>query len=65
MEQEEKKAVWLTVEEMDILAGFVAELLDRKKLAYWQIEALENLYNQLEQEQKNGIQNTTKSYRME
>jgi hypothetical protein len=50
MEQEEKKAVWLTVEEMDILAGFVAELLDRKKLAYWQIDALENLYNQLEQE---------------
>ena len=47
---EEKKAIWLTGEEMDILAGFVAELLDRKKLADWQIDTLYKVYVQLEQE---------------
>jgi hypothetical protein len=47
---EEEKAIWLTGEEMDILAGFVAELLDRKKLADWQIDTLYKVYVQLEQE---------------
>jgi hypothetical protein len=47
---EEKKAIWINGEEMDTLAGFVAELLDRKELADYQIEMLENVYNQLEQE---------------
>jgi hypothetical protein len=48
--EEQKKAIWLTGEEMDILAGFVAELLDRKELADWQIEILDKVYVQLEQE---------------
>lgn len=47
---EEKKAIWLNDEEMDRLAGFVAELLDRKELDDYQIEMLENVYDQLEQE---------------
>lgn len=45
-----KKAIWLDEFEMQVLGGFVAELLDRKSLDNYQIEILENVYNQLEQE---------------
>lgn len=48
--EEEKKAIWLTGEEMDTLAGFVAELLDRKEIADWQIDTLYKVYVQLDQE---------------
>jgi len=45
-----KEAIWLDDFEKEVLGCFLAELLDRKQLANYQIEILENVYKQLEQE---------------
>lgn len=45
-----KKAIWLDEFEIQVLGGFIAELLDRKSLDSYQIEILQNVYDQLEQE---------------
>ena len=50
MNNQEKNAIWLTDEETQVLGGFIAELLDRKSLDSYQIEILQNVYDQLEQE---------------
>jgi hypothetical protein len=42
--------IWLDQFETEVLAGFIAELLDRKELASYQVATLENVYKQLEQE---------------
>jgi len=47
---EEKQAIWLDDYEIQVLSGFIAELLDRKELDQYQIAVLENVYNQLEEE---------------
>lgn len=49
-----KKAIWLDEFEIQVLGGFIAELLDRKSLDSYQIEILQNVYDQLEQEQEKG-----------
>lgn len=50
MNNQAKRAIWLDEMDMEILGGFIAELLDRKGLDYYQVDILQDVYNQLEQE---------------
>ena len=52
MYNQQKKAIWLDEMDMEILGGFVAELLDRKKLDYYQVDILEDVLNQITEGEK-------------
>lgn len=49
MNNQEKKAIWLDGMDMEILGGFIAELLDRKELDYYQVDILEDVLKQIEE----------------
>lgn len=45
-----KRPIWLDEMDMEILGGFIAELLDRKELDNYQIDILEDVLKQIEEE---------------